>query len=97
MKTLDKYTSLWVWSFCHCTGENPRATGGNRAEAVGAEACTYIEVSGSVKAVLIGHHTERRREEEGKETAQGSGGGRQKRNKNRGVMRHRVADARNNR
>lgn len=41
------------------------------------EVHTYIEVSGTVKAILIGHHTEREgeRRQERKETAQRNGGG----------------------
>lgn len=70
------------------------------------EVHTYIEVSGTVKAILIGHHTERegerRQERKGKEGDSTKErwwrGKRKKKNKKKGgVMRHRVADGRNSR
>lgn len=68
------------------------------------EVHTYIEVSGTVKAILIGHHTERegerRQERKGRRQHKGTVVERQKKKekqKKGGVMRHRVADARNSR
>lgn len=56
-------------------GENVSEEWGSGAE----ESYTYIEISCTVKAILIGHHTERQRqrEEKGKEV-QRSGGGKRK-------------------
>lgn len=45
------------------------------------ETYTYIEISGTVKTILIGHHTERERRERRERRKRKSGGGMQKTNK----------------
>lgn len=64
--------TLWVWSLpFHTLGKTHRQQRGKtqlRGEtAGGGETHTYVEVCGTVKAVLIGHHTSGETEWQGEE------------------------------
>lgn len=74
--------TLWVWSLpVHTLRKNPQATAwkdtaGGVRQRRGGETHTYVEVCGTVKAILIGHHTSGETEWQGG-IERGRGGGNQ--------------------